>query len=282
MSELENYRRRSADLALARKLKLGVWIISIVVLVLVGLMRRPEFKIALPEGVTLWFLPPFHAVLNTGAALSLMGALVAIKAKRVALHQRCVYLALGLSALFLLSYVVYHFTLSETLFGDANRDGILQGKREGGGRRDAIGIPRGVVVPHRLGRAGLSLHPADLRLRFHQPIRQTSSDGALGLSGLALRRGDRAGVLSDVETLLLGRRFGLGWFGGFVRLHRASTDLLPVLSPRKAPPCAFSPIVIGDTTSSSPASTAEPSLPARSRRPSRRSSERCASVGIEP
>jgi putative membrane protein len=33
--------------------------------------------------------------------------------------------ALGLSVLFLLSYVTYHFTTPETLFGDLNHDGIL-------------------------------------------------------------------------------------------------------------------------------------------------------------
>ena len=34
-------------------------------------------------------------------------------------------MALGLSVLFLLSYVAYHFTTPETIFGDMDHDGVL-------------------------------------------------------------------------------------------------------------------------------------------------------------
>lgn len=40
-------------------------------------------------------------------------------------HRNAMYLAIGLSALFLLSYVAYHFTTPETVFGDMNHDGIV-------------------------------------------------------------------------------------------------------------------------------------------------------------
>jgi putative membrane protein len=39
--------------------------------------------------------------------------------------------ALGLSILFLLSYVAYHVTTPETLFGDLNHDGVLDGTELG-------------------------------------------------------------------------------------------------------------------------------------------------------
>ena len=57
MSELEACRKRGANLALARKLKIAVWIVTALVLFLVGLMRR--VKIDLPEGVSLHVLPPY-------------------------------------------------------------------------------------------------------------------------------------------------------------------------------------------------------------------------------
>jgi putative membrane protein len=41
------------------------------------------------------------------------------------LHKSFMLTALGLSVLFLLSYVAYHFTTPETLFGDVNHDGLL-------------------------------------------------------------------------------------------------------------------------------------------------------------
>ena len=124
MSELESYRNREADLALAKKLTIGVWIVSIVVFLLVGIMRR--VTIELPEGVSLGFLPPLHALLNSGAAIALVMAIVAIKGGHVVRHQRWIYLAMGCSLLFLLSYVTYHFTTPETVYGDTDGDGELQ------------------------------------------------------------------------------------------------------------------------------------------------------------
>jgi len=77
-------------------------------------MRRPEFKIA--TDIDFSFLPPFHASVNAMTAIVLMAALYFIKQKNIVAHQRAIYTALGLSALFLLSYVVYHFTTEETRY----------------------------------------------------------------------------------------------------------------------------------------------------------------------
>ncbi|MCB0634457.1 MAG: DUF420 domain-containing protein [Saprospiraceae bacterium] len=111
------------NLNLARKLNLYAWIVSGVVLALVGLMRR--VKINLPEGWDVSFLPPFHATLNALTAVVLLVALYYIKQKNVAAHQKAIYVAVGLSVLFLLSYVAYHFTTPETLFGDIDGNGEL-------------------------------------------------------------------------------------------------------------------------------------------------------------
>jgi putative membrane protein len=100
-----------------KRLRIGVWIVTALVLVLVGLMRRPELRIALPAGVDLDFLPTVHAVLNSMVALFLMIALLAVKRRNYAAHQRCMTAAVALSALFLLCYVAYHFTHEETKFG---------------------------------------------------------------------------------------------------------------------------------------------------------------------
>ena len=40
-------------------------------------------------------------------------------------HRNAIYTALVLSGLFLLSYVVYHFTSDAVKFGDANFDGVV-------------------------------------------------------------------------------------------------------------------------------------------------------------
>lgn len=118
------YRQPPND-ALLRKLGYLAWGLSAAVLALVGLMRNPALRIPLPEGVSLAFLQPIHASINALAALVLLAALVAIKQKRYELHRRLMLGALGLSVLFLLSYVAYHFTNTEVRFGDANHDGLV-------------------------------------------------------------------------------------------------------------------------------------------------------------
>lgn len=112
------------NIELAKKLNRLAWIISSIVLALVVVMRR--VKIPLPENVDLSFLPSFHAMVNGATALILLAALISIKAKNITLHRKLIFTALGLSLLFLLSYVAYHFTTPETIYGDFNGNGILE------------------------------------------------------------------------------------------------------------------------------------------------------------
>lgn len=106
-----------------RKLNVGAWVVTGAVLILVGIMR--QVKIPLPEGVDLGFLAPFHASVNALTAVTLLVALYFIKQKQVEAHRKAMLVALGLSVLFLLSYVAYHFTTPETLFGDLDHNGAL-------------------------------------------------------------------------------------------------------------------------------------------------------------
>lgn len=112
-----------ANLQLEKKLNVAAWIITVAVLGLVGMMRR--IKIPVPESLDLGFLPPFHATLNALTAVVLLVALYYIKQKKVQQHRNAIYVAIVLSVLFLLSYVAYHFTTPETLFGDSNHDGVV-------------------------------------------------------------------------------------------------------------------------------------------------------------
>jgi len=113
----------SINLSLAKKLTRLAWVVTAAVLVLVALMR--EVKIPLPEGMSFGFLPPFYSTLNALTAIALLVALVFIKQKKVDLHRKTIYFALSCSILFLLAYVLYHFTTPETLFGDADHNGVL-------------------------------------------------------------------------------------------------------------------------------------------------------------
>ena len=106
----------SPNLSLARKLKFVIAVVTILVWALVGLMRRPE-KIPLPEGMDLSGLPMVNAIINSVVAVLLVVGLVMIKKGNVEAHKRAISAAMICSALFLVSYVAYHFTNQETRFG---------------------------------------------------------------------------------------------------------------------------------------------------------------------
>ena len=126
MNELSEFRSREPSLDVARKLTWVVWVVSAAVLGLVILMR--EIKIPVPDSFDLSYLPAFHAILNLFAALFLVVAIHAIKRGLVIRHRIMIYAALGCSLVFLLSYVLYHFTTPATIFGDLDGNGQLSEK----------------------------------------------------------------------------------------------------------------------------------------------------------
>ncbi len=106
-----------------RSLKILIWVVSVVVLLLVGAMR--QYKLPVPDGWDVGFLPAVNAILNASTAVALIFSLYFIKQKNVVAHRNANGIALGLSVLFLLCYVVYHFTTPEVKFGDIDHDGLL-------------------------------------------------------------------------------------------------------------------------------------------------------------
>lgn len=96
-----------------------IFAISIAIPVVVALL----FKVKLSLDMDFKFLPAVYAGINALTAITLIGALMAIKQKKVMLHRSLVRFALLLSLLFLVLYVVYHMTSDPTIFGDTNQDG---------------------------------------------------------------------------------------------------------------------------------------------------------------
>jgi putative membrane protein len=104
-------------------LRILIWVVTIVVLLLVGVMR--QYKLPVPEGWDVSFLPAVNATLNSLTAVALVFSLYFIKTKKVIAHRNANGVALGLSVLFLLCYVVYHFTTPEVIYGDVDHNGVL-------------------------------------------------------------------------------------------------------------------------------------------------------------
>ncbi len=113
--ERSEWLAKPANEALSRKLKLVSWVLSTVVLLLVVVMQK--VRLPLPDGWSTSMLPPFHAGVNAAGALVLILALVFIKQGKVAAHRAAMMAAMGLSVLFLLSYVAYHMTNDPTRYG---------------------------------------------------------------------------------------------------------------------------------------------------------------------
>ena len=97
---------------LAKKLSVYAWIITAVVLLLVGLMRRVKLDVLIDFS----FRPAFHASVNAITAVVLLVAFYHIRNRNIEAHRKSIYVAIVLSVVFLLSYVVYHFTTPETLY----------------------------------------------------------------------------------------------------------------------------------------------------------------------
>ncbi|MFL2603644.1 MAG: DUF420 domain-containing protein [Flavobacteriaceae bacterium] len=111
MSEKENEK--------VKKYTPWVWILSIAIPVVVAIL----FLIKIPNVKPLTFLPPIYAFINAITAIFLSIAYIAIKRKKIILHERLMKISIGLSVIFLVMYVAYHMTSDPTPYGG---EGIIR------------------------------------------------------------------------------------------------------------------------------------------------------------
>ncbi len=64
------------------------------------------------------FLPHLNAVLNSATSIALLAGFYFIKTKNIAFHRTAMFSAFGLSSIFLVSYVIYHFQGTHTTYPD--------------------------------------------------------------------------------------------------------------------------------------------------------------------
>ncbi len=84
---------------------------AVLILMTPGLL--PKFQLPFDP----YILPPFYAVINGLTAFVLLAALYFVKQKNIVLHQRLIYVAMGLSLIFLVSYILYHGSTEPTSYG---------------------------------------------------------------------------------------------------------------------------------------------------------------------
>ncbi|RYY33008.1 MAG: DUF420 domain-containing protein [Sphingobacteriaceae bacterium] len=99
--------------------------ISIFVLLVVIILNRKIIPAPAELPSFTYFLPKLNAILNGTCSVLLLGSLYFIKKGNVAAHKRTNILAFCLSALFLVSYILFHYLAPETTYGDTNGDHLL-------------------------------------------------------------------------------------------------------------------------------------------------------------
>lgn len=103
----------------------AIVIISILIPVVVTiLLYLPEDL--RPKNLDVRILPHINAVLNTLTSLCLVAGFIFIKNKNIKMHRAVMMTAFLLSSLFLVFYVVYHFSpYASVRFGDVNNDKVV-------------------------------------------------------------------------------------------------------------------------------------------------------------
>lgn len=91
-----------------------IWVLSIVVPVLVGILLTPNIFPPINLGFDPLILPKINAGINSTVSVLLILGFVFIKQKEITLHRVCMLTAFGLSAIFLVVYVLYHLSVEET------------------------------------------------------------------------------------------------------------------------------------------------------------------------
>ena len=103
--------------------RLLILTVSVVVFAVVVLLSRVKLDVNL--GFDVHLFATLNAIINSGVAVLLVAALIAVKQRRWQLHKKLMLLAIVLSVFFLVFYITYHLLTAETKFGDSNLDGVL-------------------------------------------------------------------------------------------------------------------------------------------------------------
>lgn len=113
----EKYKARPE---LAKKLLPISYVLSVLVIGLVAIMG--VYKIE--TDIDFSGLPFFHSVMNASTFVVLLIALYFVKQGNIEAHKKTMMVAMVFSAIFLVSYVLYHITTPPVKFGYI--DGVLQ------------------------------------------------------------------------------------------------------------------------------------------------------------
>jgi putative membrane protein len=108
-----------SSIDIEKEKKYNKWIValSIIIPVAVAALFGVNLRSLGFDVEPLIFLPPIYASINGLTALILIIAVIAIKKKKIVLHENLMTTAIGCSVVFLVLYIAYHMTSDSTKFG---------------------------------------------------------------------------------------------------------------------------------------------------------------------
>ncbi|MEM0999770.1 MAG: DUF420 domain-containing protein [Bacteroidota bacterium] len=104
------------DLQSRRNRTILIWVMTLAInglVILAFYLPQPEFL----QKIDFSMLPAVNAVLNSLTFVFLLSALVAIKQKKIQLHRNLIFAAFTSTGLFLVTYLLYHFSTPSTPYG---------------------------------------------------------------------------------------------------------------------------------------------------------------------
>ncbi|MDP5169122.1 MAG: DUF420 domain-containing protein [Bacteroidia bacterium] len=108
----------------SKKIVPWIWVVSIVVPVVVGVLLNPKMEglIPFPEGFVAMArkLPFVNAGINSLVSILLVAGVVLIKRGNREWHQKAMISAFVLSAIFLVTYVTYHLSVGHVGYCEEN------------------------------------------------------------------------------------------------------------------------------------------------------------------
>ncbi len=106
-----------------RKARIIIYSFSVFIFLAVTGLERVTLDVDL--GFDPHVLGLVNAVINSIVAVLLLAGLFAAKSRKLVLHRNIMFLAMGLSVLFLLTYITHQVFGGPTLYGDADHNGVV-------------------------------------------------------------------------------------------------------------------------------------------------------------
>ena len=138
-----------------RKAYIFIGIVSVVVFAAVVVLGKYNLagKVELPFDVHIF--ATISALVNGTVAVLLLAGLFAVKSKNYQLHKTVMLLAIGLSVIFLVSYIGHHLFAGETSYGETDGiSGLSDAERAAAGSMRSIYLA--ILITH-IPLAGLSM-----------------------------------------------------------------------------------------------------------------------------